>query len=122
MPDPALEDTELQFFELLDIASGDTPVVIKLYSLTGIPRTDRGQRHLNSFYCDFDDLWNNRFDGVIVTGTEPREPDLRDEPYWGLAGQCLRLGGAEHVFDGSVVPGGTRECAPLRWHPASSIA
>ena len=25
MPDPALEDTELQFFELLDIASGDVP-------------------------------------------------------------------------------------------------
>jgi len=83
MPDAALEDTELQFFELLDIASGDVPVVIKLYSLAGVPRTDRGQRHLNSFYWDFNDLWNARFDGVIVTGTEPREPDLRDEPYWG---------------------------------------
>lgn len=82
MPDPALEDTELQFFELLDTASGDVPIYIKLYSLTGVPRTDRGERHLNSFYFDFDDLWNSRFDGVIVTGTEPREPDLRDEPYW----------------------------------------
>ena len=39
---------------------------------------------MNSFYCDLGDLWNNRFDGVIITGTEPREPDLRDEPYWGL--------------------------------------
>jgi len=82
MPDPALEDTELQFFELLDIASGNVPVIVKLYSLTGIPRTDRGQRHLNSFYFDFDDLWNSRFDGVIVTGTDPREPNLQDEPYW----------------------------------------
>jgi hypothetical protein len=27
MPDPALEDTELQFFELLDAASGDVPVL-----------------------------------------------------------------------------------------------
>lgn len=84
MPDPALEDTELQFFELLDIASADFPVFVKLYSLTGIPRTDRGQRHLNSFYCEFDDLWNSRFDGIIITGTEPREPNLRDEPYWRL--------------------------------------
>jgi homoserine O-succinyltransferase/O-acetyltransferase len=84
MPDSALEDTELQFFELLDTASGDIPVVIKLYSLAGVPRTERGQRHLNSFYRDLSDLWNNRFDGVIITGTEPREPDLRDEPYWGL--------------------------------------
>jgi homoserine O-succinyltransferase len=82
MPDPALEDTELQFFELLDIASGDVPVILQLYSLNGIPRTDRGQRHLNSFYFGFDDLWNSRFDGVIVTGTEPRQPKLQDEPYW----------------------------------------
>jgi len=82
MPDSALEDTELQFFELLDIASEAVPVFLKLYSLTGIPRTDRGQQHLNSFYFSADDLWNNRIDGVIMTGTEPRSADLRDEPYW----------------------------------------
>ena len=82
MPDPALEDTELQFFDLLDIASGDTLVLLKLISLTGIPRTDRGQRHLNSFYFGLDDLWNSRVDGVIVTGTEPKQPSLKDETYW----------------------------------------
>ena len=27
MPDPALEDTEMQFFELLDAAAGDIPVL-----------------------------------------------------------------------------------------------
>ncbi len=82
MPDPALEDTELQFFDLLDIASGDVRVMLKLYSLAGIPRTDRGQQHLNSFYFGLDDLWNSRVDGVIVTGTEPKQPSLKDEPYW----------------------------------------
>ncbi|MFZ2084117.1 MAG: homoserine O-succinyltransferase, partial [Candidatus Sulfotelmatobacter sp.] len=81
MPDPALEDTELQFFDLLDIASDDVLVLLKLYSLTGIPRTDRGLRHLNSFYFGLDDLWNSRVDGVIMTGTEPRCADLRDESY-----------------------------------------
>ena len=82
MPDAALEDTELQFFALLDDASGDVPIYLKLYSLSGIPRADRGQRHLNSFYCSLDELWQNQFDGVIITGTEPRQPNLRDEPYW----------------------------------------
>jgi homoserine O-succinyltransferase/O-acetyltransferase len=82
MPDPALEDTELQFFELLDIASGTLPVIVKLYSLPGVPRTDRGMRHLNSFYFDFADLWNSRLDGVIITGTEPLQSNLQDEPYW----------------------------------------
>jgi homoserine O-succinyltransferase len=82
MPDAALEDTELQFFDLLDDASGDLPIYLKLYSLTGIPRTDRGQRHLNNFYYSLDELWQNRIDGVIITGTEPRQPNLKDEPYW----------------------------------------
>ena len=82
MPDAALEDTELQFFDLLDEASGDLPVYLKLYSLTGVPRTERGQRHLDSFYQSLDELWQSQLDGVIVTGTEPRQPKLQDEPYW----------------------------------------
>lgn len=89
MPDPALEDTELQFFDLLDIASDDVLVLLKLYSLTGIPRTDRGLRHLNSFYFGLDDLWNSRVDGVIMTGTEPRCADLRDESYWSTLTEAL---------------------------------
>ncbi|MGB6477853.1 MAG: homoserine O-succinyltransferase [Candidatus Sulfotelmatobacter sp.] len=82
MPDAALEDTEIQFFELLDAASGKIPVRLKLHSLTGVPRGERGEQHLNSFYFSTDDLLNSRFDAVIMTGTEPRQPDLRSEPYW----------------------------------------
>ena len=82
MPDAALEDTELQFFDLLDAASEDVPVLVKLFSLTGVPRTDRGMRHLNSFYLGIDDLWNSQVDAVIMTGTEPQQPNLRQEPYW----------------------------------------
>ena len=89
MPDAALEDTELQFFSLLDDASGDLPVMIKLYSLTGVPRTERGLRHLNSFYFGLDELWNNRFDALIMTGTEPQQPSLRQEPYWGNLANVL---------------------------------
>jgi homoserine O-succinyltransferase len=89
MPDAALEDTEIQFFDLLDSASGDIPVFLKLYSLKGVPRTDRGQRHLNEFYFGSEDLWNHRFDAVIITGTEPRQPDLRQEPYWSALGDVF---------------------------------
>src|SRR5277367_1317033 len=82
MPDSALEDTEMQFFELLEAASGDIPVRLKLHSLSGVPRGERGQQHLSGFYFGTDDLLNDRFDGAIMTGTEPRQPDLRNEPYW----------------------------------------
>ncbi len=82
MPDPALEDTEIQFFELLDSAAGDIPVFLKLYSLSGLPRGERGQQHLTSFYFGTDDLLNSQVDAVIMTGTEPRQPNLRNESYW----------------------------------------
>jgi len=82
MPDAALEDTEMQFFQLLESAAGDIPVSLKLYSLPKLPRGDRARQHLATFYAGIDDLWSRRFDGVIVTGTEPRQPNLRDEPYW----------------------------------------
>jgi homoserine O-succinyltransferase/O-acetyltransferase len=89
MPDAALEDTEIQFFELLDAASGDIPVRVKLYSLPGVPRGDRGQQHLDSFYFGINDLLNSRFDAAIITGTEPRQPNLRDEPYWPIFTEVL---------------------------------
>jgi homoserine O-succinyltransferase/O-acetyltransferase len=82
MPDAALEDTECQFFALLDAAAGDTPVHIQLFSLPKISRSERAQQHLDNFYSSTTALLNQRFDGVIVTGTEPRQPDLRGEPYW----------------------------------------
>lgn len=82
MPDPALEDTELQFFELLEMAAGEIPVQVELFSLPGLRRGERVQEHLAKSYSSTDELLGRRFDGVIITGTEPRQPDLRNEPYW----------------------------------------
>lgn len=83
MPDAALEDTELQFLDLLDEASDDTPVVLQLLSLPKVPRGERGEQHLRTFYAGMDELERSRIDGMIITGTEPRQPNLVDEPYWG---------------------------------------
>ena len=89
MPDPALEDTEIQFFELLDAASGDLPVRLKLHSLPGVPRGERGLEHLDNFYLGSDEVLNSPIDGLIMTGTEPRQPNLRNEPYWSALANVL---------------------------------
>src|SRR5437667_11044817 len=89
MPDPALEDTELQFFDLLDAAASDLPVHLRLYSLPKIPRSARGMEHLGNFYFGINDLLSRQFDGVIMTGTEPHQTDLREEPYWDVLGEVL---------------------------------
>jgi homoserine O-succinyltransferase len=82
MPDAALEDTEVQFTELLGAAAEEVPISLTLVSLPNLPRGESGLGHLNKFYFGMEDLLNSRFDGMIVTGTEPKRPDLREEPYW----------------------------------------
>jgi homoserine O-succinyltransferase/O-acetyltransferase len=83
MPSAALEATERQFRAHLDAAADGIVVRLRLYALPDVPRTDSGQRHVSRFYSDISDLWDSHLDGLIVTGTEPRAPNLTDEPYWG---------------------------------------
>lgn len=82
MPDSALAETELQFSALIEAAAGEIPIRMKFYSLPGITRGDRAQEHIDMIYFRLDHLLNSRFDGVIITGTEPHQSDLRREPYW----------------------------------------
>jgi homoserine O-succinyltransferase len=83
MPDTALEQTERQFLALLGAAAKDELIRVKFYSLPEIPRADWAQRHMSNCYSEIGDLWVNPPDALIITGTEPRRPNLRDEPYWG---------------------------------------
>jgi homoserine O-succinyltransferase len=81
MPDAALNATERQFLALLRAAADDITIHLTLYTLPEVPRTDFGREQV-SRYSDFGDLWKSHHDGLIVTGTEPRAADLKDEPYW----------------------------------------
>ena len=82
MPDAALEDTEKQFFGLLEAAAGDLAVYVGLYALPEITRGEQAQQHMRGLYSNFSDLPNGQLDALIITGTEPRSPDLRNEVYW----------------------------------------
>ena len=100
MPDAALEATERQFLGLLDGAADGLVVRVTLYALPDVPRTDSGRRHMSSFYSGLDDLWDRHVDGLIVTGTEPRAPNLRDEPYWSSLANVLEW--AEHSTHSTI--------------------
>jgi homoserine O-succinyltransferase/O-acetyltransferase len=82
MPDAALEDTETQFCDLLSDAAQGLSVHLKLVALPKVPRGERGVERLKHLYYGVDELWNHEYDAIIVTGTEPQQPDLRQEPYW----------------------------------------
>jgi homoserine O-succinyltransferase/O-acetyltransferase len=88
MPDAALDATERQFRALLTAAADGLDVRLTLYTLPEVPRTDFGRRQVSS-YSDIGNLWSCQHDGLIVTGTEPRAADLKDEPFWGSLTRVL---------------------------------
>jgi len=100
MPDPALQATERQFVALLGAAADGLVVRLTPYALPEIPRTDWGHDYVTRCYAPIEDLWDSGLDGLIVTGTEPRSQNLRDEPYW--AGLTSLLEWAEHNTHSAV--------------------
>jgi homoserine O-succinyltransferase len=82
MPDAALHSTEDQFSGLLRAASGDQAVQLRLTSLPELPRSPEALVHIQRNYWPLEELIARPVDALIVTGTEPRAPALREEPYW----------------------------------------
>ena len=100
MPDAALQATERQFVALLGAAADGLTVRLARYALPGIPRTDWGRDYVTRFYSPIEDLWDSHLEGLIVTGTEPRSPNLKDEPYWASLIRVLEW--AEHHTHSAV--------------------
>jgi homoserine O-succinyltransferase len=83
MPDLALAGTERQFLNLLRTQPPVVPVRVSLFCLPGIRRSDAGRAHLEkNLYRTAASIPDAHLDALIVTGTEPRLPNLKDEPYW----------------------------------------
>jgi len=82
MPDPALDATERQFTDLIRAAASKTIVRLLLFSIPEIPRAETTRQDMAERYRDVSELWGAHVDGLIVTGTEPRMKNLKDEPYW----------------------------------------
>jgi homoserine O-succinyltransferase/O-acetyltransferase len=82
MPDGAVEDTENQFCRLLSSVTDGIPVHVRFYTLPSVSRTPKLHRYIEEHYTSFDSLFSHSVDGAIITGTEPRQPDLKKESYW----------------------------------------
>jgi homoserine O-succinyltransferase/O-acetyltransferase len=82
MPDAALQTTERQFRDLLQVAGASWDVRLRLFSFPELIRSDAGKTYVAEQYEGIDQLWAGDFDGLIVTGAEPRTASLSDEVYW----------------------------------------
>ena len=83
MPDAAIRATERQFLALLeDTAPDGVDVTLRLYMLPEMPRAEATRELFLSTYDPIDALYEAGADALIVTGAEPRMPELKQEPYW----------------------------------------
>ena len=81
MPDAAFWSTEKQFIRLLSSAEA-LLFRLRRFTLPEIPRSPAVAAYVTEHYEDIGVLWDDHLDGLIVTGTQPRQPNLTDEPYW----------------------------------------
>jgi len=116
MPDSALGATETQFVRLIEAASAEVPVRLLRFTLPTLTRGDIAARHIHDRYLPLDALWETHPAALIITGCEPRSPDLTGEPYWGelshllewardraasTIASCLAAHAAVLLFDGA---------------------
>ena len=72
--------TETQFARLL----GNTPLQVKLEFLQTATHksTHTDQQHMIDFYKTFDEIKNEKYDGMIITGAPVEHMDFEDVNYW----------------------------------------
>jgi homoserine O-succinyltransferase len=77
---PKKIQTENQFARLI----GATPLQIEFSLLRMSDHQSRNTAadHLESFYRPMEDVWNEKFDGLIITGAPIEHMDFTDVTYW----------------------------------------
>ena len=115
MPDAAFCATERQFVGLLAAGSGSETLALTRYAMAGVPRGERIRARIAAEYRPLDDIISDPPDLLVVTGSNPIESRIEDEPYWSdlhgllkwgsenvpaMVLSCLSAHAALAVFDG----------------------
>lgn len=82
MPDAALEATERQFMRLVGSCNRIAQFHIHLFSFPEIPRDDKARQHIERYYEDFATLKTEGLDAIILSGANPAQPHIEQEPFW----------------------------------------
>ena len=84
---PKKIETENQFLRLL--SNSPLQVDIQLLRIDSRESRNTPAEHLNNFYCNFEDIQDQNFDGLIVTGAPLCLVEFNDVAYWPQIKQVL---------------------------------
>ena len=82
MPDAALQATERQFMRMVGSCNRIAQFKIHLFSATGIPRGEAAAKHIQTYYEPFEKIKSSGLDALILTGANPVQVDMTQEPFW----------------------------------------
>jgi homoserine O-succinyltransferase len=92
MPDAAFGATERQFMGLLDAGSGCETVLLTRHTMAGVPRGERIRARIAAEYSPLEDITSAPPDLLVVTGSNPIESRIDQEPYWSDLHGLLKWG------------------------------
>jgi homoserine O-succinyltransferase/O-acetyltransferase len=139
MPEAAFEETERQFLGLLDTSSGDEALVTRLYVMEGVAARDAVAERIAERYTPLAAIYEDPPDVLIISGSNPIELDIRDEPYWdelvtlltwasenvpSVLASCLSAHAALLTFDGIERRRLSAKCTGVmaqRWEPGHPL-
>ncbi|MCK4493688.1 MAG: homoserine O-succinyltransferase, partial [Methylococcales bacterium] len=82
MPDTALEATERQFMRLVGACNQIAQFHIHLFTIEGLKRSDKTQKHIEQYYETFEKIKHDGLDALIISGANVTHPNLEQEPFW----------------------------------------
>lgn len=92
---PVKQDTELQLLRALS----NTPlqIAVSFMKMNSHVSLNTPIQHLNQFYKTFDELKNNKYDGLIITGAPVEQIPFEEVDYWKELCEIMEWS-RKHVF------------------------
>ncbi len=89
MPNAAFKATERQFLRLVGSSNQIVQYYVYPFTIAGVERDEETQRYIDTYYSGFEDVKSSGLDALIITGTNPANPALEQEPFWEPLGEVV---------------------------------
>ena len=82
MPDAAFEATERQFMRLLGSCNRIAQIYLHPFAVDAGARSPKARRYIDRYYETFDGVRAAGLDALVISGANPAQPKMEDEPFW----------------------------------------
>ncbi len=89
MPNAAFRATERQFLRLVGSSNQIVQYYVYPFTIEGVQRDEQTQKYIDTYYSSFDKVKASGLDALIITGTNPANPALEQEPFWNPLGEVV---------------------------------